>query len=219
MPLYPIYPPPVFGLPVKAPNITQSFSFPASSLQRLGNSNTTMYRTLTACAWVKPLSTGSSAGMAVISKRSYFANATTDFPFEIQLNGAGTTALAFIDSGNDFSFDLQVSSGTFTNNAWHFIAATYNNPTLTLWVDGAITTATGAVSAALNAEPWTIGNSAADGGSGGANQLLYKGLIFRPRVYNVAKTASQLFAMQQGFDDQVGLQVQWTDVLPPTFQN
>ena len=155
----------------------------------IATGNTTVYPQFTYSAWLNPLSTSLDL-MEVISKRSYCANSTNDFPTALFLNTAGTMATVFVDSGNNYVADLSTTSEAFSNNQWHHITATYNGTTLAIYVDGVLSNSVnGAVSVSNNSQPWTFGRASENGGGCGADRSFYNGMMDEVRISNVARPA------------------------------
>jgi hypothetical protein len=145
-----------------------------------------IYQSFTLGAWVKPSFTAGDR-MDILSKVSYYATSTNDFPIGLYLNAAGTTATVYIDSGNDWNADLYVTSPAFANDAWHYIVATYDGSTLKIYVDGAApTTATGSVTLATGSRNWSIGRVTYEQAGGGFGKTYFKGSIATATIYNRA---------------------------------
>jgi len=147
----------------------------------------TTLQKFTVTAWVKPLSTAGDI-MEVIGKRSYYVTAITDFPFALYLNAAGTQATVFVDSGNDFNFDLSTSTGTFTNNVWHQLVASYDGSVLKIYLDGNLSnSASGSVTLSSNARNYFIGRASYED-----HNTDYKGVIDEAAIYDKAFSADEV---------------------------
>ena len=75
----------------------------------------------------------------------------------------------------------------------------------TICLNGVFTTNTGASAMGSNSWYWCAGNCSNDNAASGPNVSMFNGLLWRPRLYNVLKSQSQILAMMGGFDDRVGL--------------
>jgi hypothetical protein len=165
----------------------------------IASANTTVYQNFTIEAWIKPGTTNLDL-QEIVSKRSYYATATTDFPLALYLNPEGTTATVFVDRGNDFNADIIVTSDPFSNNEWHHIAATYDGSTLTLYIDGVGKSSSGLITLSNNTRPWTFGRSAFDHSSG-SGRSPYNGLMDEVRISNSARTSNWINASYKSGND------------------
>jgi hypothetical protein len=134
-----------------------SFNGSSSFVNLNFNSNPTA---LTWAFWIKAAQPAAQG--QIINNVAYFADATTNFPFQIVANTSATVS-ALLSSGNDYVLDATVTSATaVSDNTWHFIAVTYTaNSSVKLYVDGALS-----ASASINfttstsAYNWFLGRDA-----------------------------------------------------------
>jgi len=185
------------------------FYFNGGAGQRMIISNTTVYQSFTFSTWIKWETGGGADGYSIISKASYYGTAFNDFPVSLILQNNKTIRCALSDD-TDWDFELQTeSSQTLNEGIWYHIAATYNQTNLIVYIDGESTSSSGTVTIATNTRNWTIGNSAYDNDAG-ANTQMFKGWILDPRIYNVAKSKSEILRIIKGYDDQTGIVVSYS---------
>ena len=135
----------------------------------------------------------------IVCKRSYYATATTDFPFALAVSTDGTTYSTFVDSGNDYSADLSTSKAGYSASAWHHVVVSYDSNTLKLYVDGnQANSASGSVTLSNNTgRAYTIGRAAYEQ-AGQAGKTGFNGQIDDVRIYNYALTATQVKNVYNG---------------------
>ena len=78
--------------------------------------------------------------------------------FDVRLNSSTTINLAIVIA----AAESQISIGTITNNAWYFIAFTYDGATVRTYLDGVFRSSTNVVGARANGTQICIGTSAFD---------------------------------------------------------
>lgn len=115
---------------------------------------------LTWAFWIKAAQPAAQG--QIINNVAYFADSTTNFPFQIVANTSATVS-ALLSSGNDYSIDATVTSATnVSDNTWHFVAVTYTaNDSVKLYVDGLLSAST-AINFAVStsAYDWYLGRDA-----------------------------------------------------------
>jgi hypothetical protein len=155
--------------------------------------------------WVK-FQAGIGGG-EIISKRSYFATAVTDFPFALDITSSYKIA-AYLDSGSDWAADLLVESPVLTTDTWHFIAVRGTGSNCYLDTDGTKTTGAKTFTITQGSRPWRLGMPSYPSG-GGVGGLQYVGKIYGFGLYNVVKTDSEIAAIRSGYLDKTGALMLW----------
>lgn len=129
----------------------------------------------------------------LVSKRSYFASAFTDFPISLELGSSGKM-LGRLSNGNDYLPDAELFSTTILQpNQWYHIAFTYKaNSSTTLFINGVPeATATINFTISTNARAWTIGR-ASEEVAGGIGKSGFKGYIDEVRIWNTERTTANI---------------------------
>jgi hypothetical protein len=144
------------------------FKSTASALNNFSN--------LTIEAWVKPNGFG--------SERPIFANVTSSTSgYELTLTTSG--AVKFILNTNTLT-----SSSVCQNNTWTHIAATYDNATMRIYINGVLDPTTLARSGSVTGSEGAIGGYHYSGG----DYYNFIGSIDEVRIWNTARTADQIRA-------------------------
>lgn len=134
-----------------------SFNGSSSYVDLNFNSNPTA---LTWAFWIKAAQPSSQG--QIVNNVAYFADSTTNFPFQIVANTSATVS-ALLSSGNDYSIDATVTTTTnVSDNSWHFIAVTYTaNSSLKIYVDGLLSASTAiSFATSTSAYNWFLGRDA-----------------------------------------------------------
>lgn len=140
---------------------------------------------------------GATGGLVgrVFTKSSYFATATTDFPFSLD-HGANGKFTVILDSGNDFTADSTTTSTySYARDATHHVAVVVRNSGVCeLWVNG-VQDSTWTIAFALStgSQPWTLGGVALENG-GGVGGLRFLGRASHWAIYNTALTGAAIQA-------------------------
>ena len=158
---------------------------------------TTTYQNFTLNCWFYNTSS-SKTGRALISKNSYFATKTNDWPVNLALNNLGTTVSIRITSGTSFfvttpSTGSIISAALSSLNTWYNVSATYDKQNLNLYLNGVLANTTpNTISLPNNTgRVWTIGRTAIENG-GGAGDTQYNGNIAQVSIYNKALTEAEV---------------------------
>ena len=159
---------------------------------------TTTYSKFTLNTWFYN-TTSSKISRALISKNSYYALTTNDWPCVLSLDQSGSYVSITITSGTSFyisdgpSAGSQISGSLPSLNTWYNATATYDQVNLNLYVNGILVTTTpNTISLPNNTgRTWTIGSAAFER-SGGVNQSQYNGNIASTQIYNRALTSQEV---------------------------
>jgi hypothetical protein len=197
------------GLPVFQPDSRASILLSGGSRKRLVSNITTLYQSFLFSIWVKPTTNGTQRH--IISKNRVNADSVDDFPVRLELT-SGNLASLVLSNGGDFAADLTLTSDvTVRSGAWTHLCAAYSSPGAHLWVNGVYKTSSSALTLSGASWPYTVGNSAFDSASAGADSVIYSGYVFDPRLYNwngygFQEQAARLMA---GEDLRGGLIYEW----------
>lgn len=161
----------------------------------------------TVCMWINPGAVAAGKIQEIVSKRSYFATAMSDFPMSLYLENTGTLLTGQVDGGNDWNADLVVTAVTVVN-AWQHVALSYNGSTLVLYVNGVPRSAAGVVAVSTNARSWAFGRCSAEN-AGGVNGSYFNGFMTDIRLYGSIKTQTQVVDIMNGLTDLEGLYCWW----------
>jgi hypothetical protein len=115
---------------------------------------------LTFAFWIKAAQPAAQG--QIVNNVAYFADATTNFPFQIVTNTSGTIQV-LLSSGNDYVTDASIVTPTSVlNNTWRFVAVTYTaNSSVKLYVDGALSASTTlSFAVSTSAYNWFLGRDA-----------------------------------------------------------
>nr|MBL8412737.1 hypothetical protein [Dechloromonas sp.] len=137
-----------------------------------------------------------SGVQTLVSKSSYFASATTDFPFALLINADGSLS-AKIDSGNDYSTDqiLTTAAGLVAALTPHHAAYVHrDNGLCEIYLDGVqVASVTIAFAMATGSRYWTWGAPALPYG-GGAGTQGFKGRMAGATLFDHALSADRIAA-------------------------
>jgi hypothetical protein len=159
----------------------------------------------TVFTWIK-FDTPSAPG-EIISKNSYYASSTNDFPFHIHLQ-TDRTLFCDIDSGMDWAHDLRVTSPALSINEWHFVSARWDGTNLHLDTDATKTSGAKALSVSAGSRQWRLGLPSYHDG-GGVGGLRYVGKLYGFGLYNALKTDAQIAAIRAGYLDKASALILW----------
>ncbi len=128
----------------------------------------------------------------LVSKSSYFATATTDFPVAIAWSGADRVVVN-LSMGDDFSADATLLSAVLDDTQEHHVVYVHRNSGLCeLYVDGdLVDSETIAFSISTNARNWMLAAASFEA-SGGVDTSRYKGFMRRFAIYNAALTSTDV---------------------------
>lgn len=156
------------------------------------------------CFWTKIIPKAAGQNPMLISKHSYYATDTYDFPFNINLNYQGTLVNSTIDAGGDWSGDSNLTGVTIPN-VWQHITSSYDGITHRVYVNG-VQTAYFAIN--CNVSPgsrrWAFGAPSYENG-GGVNLGWFNGYMCDIRIYGNAKTVTEINNIKDGLVDYIGL--------------
>lgn len=164
---------------------------------------TTTYQNFTLSCWFYNTSSSKSS-RSLISKNSYFAVSTTDFPVNLGLTSDGTQVYIRISSGTSFYITTPETGSTLLSNlsslnTWYHVTATYDKVNLNLYVNGVLVNTTpNNISLPNNTRPFTIGRAAAEA-TGGIDDSQYNGNISQVCIYDRALAATEI---QQNYENQ-----------------
>ena len=160
--------------------------------------------------WFHPLPTAVGTAAELISKRSYFASATDDFPFALNLNTTATSITALEDSGTDYSTDCTLVNTNLTPRVWHHVAvALQPSNTFYLWLDGIMmSTTVGVTTPCAGSRNFTFGRCSYENG-GGTNLSYFKGYMTDIRLYGRVLTHAEVLAIVAGYSNTTGLCHWW----------
>ena len=147
-------------------------------------------------AWIKKdVNVPSSEVYEIISKRSYYATDTSDFPFALVVNENQKINFG-LSKGNDYTFDLSLSSSsTIDNNSFYHVVAVYKSANYgKLYING-IEEASGTIDFTIstNSRSWFVGESSYPYGDG-ANKNQFTGKEDEVRISNIARSADWIKA-------------------------
>ena len=149
-------------------------------------------------AWIKiPSLPGTGGGPVtayrIFSKGAYFGD-ISQFPVLMDV-GANASILVYLSKGNDFTPDLVLTSPPLSFNVWHHIALTYqSNTSAALYIDGVLISSSPInFTINTNATTWAFGRASVESG-GGIGGTYFKGKMDEVRIWNVARTESQILA-------------------------
>lgn len=151
----------------------------------------------TLSAWVKPQPNPTADAQTIISKNSYYASSVMDFPVSLRTDNTGTSYYCQISKGGDYSIDISVAKSGYTANEWHNPVCTYQNGTLTLYLDGQLADQKRAMYLpeqtypSINYLPYTIGRDAYEQ-SAQTGKTAFKGQITNVLLYNKPLTAQEI---------------------------
>jgi len=152
-------------------------------------------------AWFKTTATPAD-GQVIVSKNSYYASATTDFPFVLQISSGGQLNAGF-DGGNDYSSDMAITSaGGYNDGNWHHLVITYKAAnSVYMYIDGSVAASNtnNGVTISNNSRNWFIGRDSLPY-SGGSPGRPFTGQIDEVRLYSVQLTATDVTNLYKGDD-------------------
>ena len=109
----------------------------------------------------------------ILTKGSYYATATTDFPVSILANKYGSDLLAMFSNGSSFAATVFLKEeGAFSGEA-AIVGAEWNTTRTRLYKNGVAVESGSGLTVSTNARPWTIGRAAHESGGGVGNSFLY----------------------------------------------
>lgn len=141
---------------------------------------------------------GAASAGEIISKRSYYATAATDFPFAVDHNADGTVSV-ILDAGDDFTANVVLTStGTFARDKTHHVVVVVRNVGATpsglceLYVNGG-QEASATIGFALpsGTRNWTLGATAFEY-EGGVGGLRFDGRLQHWAIYDKALPATRI---------------------------
>jgi hypothetical protein len=137
-------------------------------------------RTWTIEAWVKPQSVGLGSYQHVVSKWNGGGNAS--YSMEIYQGRLGSGVHDGVRNS------ILHTTATLLDDVWQHVAATYDNGTMCLYINGVLDGCMSGCVTAMNSDrPVSIGHEGPPWGG-----WWYYGLVDEVRVWNVARTAAQL---------------------------
>ncbi|MBF0286862.1 MAG: Ig-like domain-containing protein [SAR324 cluster bacterium] len=128
---------------------------------------------ITVTAWVKPADLTTNTYYTIVRKE-------TQYLLAFQNNGSYLTF--GLNDNASYEADASISSGSFTDGSWHFVAGSYDGTTLKVYNDGVLigsTVASTTINTSTN--PLQIGGYS-------VNTELFNGAIDDVRIYNRALT-------------------------------
>lgn len=142
------------------------------------------------------------SGRFLISKNSYFANSTTDFPFSIET--PANLVRARISSGDDFSADADVSS-SINVDTWYNLSTTYNQNVFCLYLNGQLVSSQNtSITLSSNSQYWTIGKAAQEV-SVSPGSTYFSGSISNISIYNRSLTQQEVTQNFNALKNRYGL--------------
>ena len=137
--------------------------------------------TYTLEAWVKTIYSGST--------KIIYSNTTEDGWHRIALNGSGQAVMRIRDSG--WGATSVTGTSAINDGQWHHVAGVFDNPTMSIYVDGVLENTATFSGSLLSSGGWAGGGVRVgvyylpDGG-------YFNGHIDSVRVYNYARTPAQI---------------------------
>src|SRR6266480_4950384 len=160
--------------------VGQAFSFDGSSYVSINDSPSLNPAAITVDAWVKTSTSGSFTGL--VSKFNHNSSTTSDDSYNLSIEADGTVRWQFQTNAGGSAIN---SPGSITDGSWHFLAATYDGTTSTLYVDGmsvASSPATGVLNSTTT--PLYLGAALFDG----ATTAFLNGQLDEVEIFNRALT-------------------------------
>ena len=138
---------------------------------------------------------GHGAFPVIMGKVKYYAETSSDFPISLRWDAATSKVILRLDSGNDFSADFDLSSGTLSTGTDYLciivLRGTGTNG-IEIWMNGALN-ATGTYAGSLAAATgtfWTVGGATPYYVTG--DQSCFKGRCAEAAMWSVALTPAQI---------------------------
>jgi hypothetical protein len=177
--------------------------FNGNNTSVLTNYNTNFTTNFTVNSWFK--TSLLQGGRFLISKNSYFANSTTDFPFSIETLGSPTNAIAVnLSIGNDFLNDSRVSSSINTDT-WYNLSTTYNQSIFCLYLNGQLVSSQNtSITLSSNSQYWTIGKAAQEVVVS-PGSTYFSGSISNISIYNRSLTQQEVAQNFNALKNRYGL--------------
>jgi hypothetical protein len=151
-------------------------------------------------AWVYPRSAGNGVDEDLVSKWA----GVTDAAYILQIDGA--TGKLRLATNNGITQSIVLSSAAIRNNAWQHVAATFNNRTVKLYLNGVLDRTVLGVRTPINSsQPLAFGR---EGNFAGGT---LNGRLDEVRVWNRVRTPSQIanWRRRQLTGIEVGLMGYW----------
>ncbi len=131
-------------------------------------------------AWVYPRSGGNGVDQDIISKW----DGAPDASYIMQVDRTGVLRVVTNDGTNQ---TIALSNALLANNSWQHVAATFDNGTLLLYLNGVLDkTVTGALTPINSSQPLAFGR---EGNFSGGT---LNGVVDEVRLWNVVRSASDL---------------------------
>lgn len=171
------------------------FNFDGINDKSIVTNLTTNYSQYTMAAWVK-VNVGGTSG-AVISKNSYFAITTNDWP--VWFSASSSSIYSTVNDGTAFSITPPTNGATVNpsitmGGVWRYAVITYNASQLIAYIDGQpIASSPTAVVPPSNTNAWTIGRPAVEVG-GGIGGERFEGAIAQIMMYNRALSSIEVMS-------------------------
>lgn len=137
-------------------------------------------------AWVN-INSGASSINTIVGKKTPGGN-TAGYAFYVNSWSTSDRKLVLESTGN-----AVVSSGTVPNNTWTHVAASVNNGTVTFYINGVADATTGPVTLTSNT------NVSMQVGAFGDSNFPFSGSLADVRVWNVARTSSQISSNKDAY--------------------
>jgi hypothetical protein len=160
--------------------VNRALKFSASYVHVPDHNLLDLTNTWTLEAWVKPVDASTGADQDIISKWA----AVTTASYILQIDRTGKLRVV---TNNGSTQSIILSNGFLGDQTWHHVAATFNNGTVKLYVNGALNrTVSGVLTPLISTEPVAFGREGTF--SGGT----FNGIIDEIRIWNVVRSGRQI---------------------------
>lgn len=171
---------------------------------------TSTYQVFTFGCWFYN-TTSSKSNRTLISKNSYYATTTNDWPVALALDSSGSAVTFLITSGTSYSITTPdtgtvISASLSSLNTWYYVSANYNKSTVNLYINGLLVNSqSNTISLPNNtARVYTIGRQSFEYG-GGIGNSQYNGNIAQVSIYNRALSADEVLQNYNATKGRFGL--------------
>ena len=154
---------------------------------------------MTLVVWVAvsiyPTGNGNTMRGSIISKISFCALSTTDFPYTLEVTNSGDVLYA-ISGGKSFSDASNIYSKKINLQKWYQVIGTFNGLSQKIYVDGnQVSSATYNELLSTNFEPLKFGSVAYFNGPSCGGQNWFKGKISNVQIYNTSLSGADIEAL------------------------